>query len=117
MPPQPQPPAELLGPVAEYSLRAVDGGWVWKHDGGGFPTLYEEVIERAAATVRVPVAYISGGASGVIDDSRAARAATTIPHAETVRLPGVHHHLTLEVPEECARLIDELGGRQLSRST
>jgi pimeloyl-ACP methyl ester carboxylesterase len=117
MPPQPQPPAEILDPVAEYSLRAVEGGWVWKHDGGGFPTLYEEVIERAAATVAVPVAYVSGGASSVVDDARAERAASTIPNVTTVRLPGVHHHLTLEVPESCARLIDELGGRQLSRST
>ena len=26
-----------------------NGGWVWKHDGGGFPTLYEEVIEQAVS--------------------------------------------------------------------
>lgn len=116
MPPQPQPPAELLDPVAEYSLRPVDGGWVWKHDGGGFPTLYEDVIEQAAAMVAVPVAYVSGGASSVVDDLRAERAAAIIPDVIAVRLPGVHHHLTLEVPESCARLIDELGGRQPSQS-
>ena len=116
MPPQPQPPAELLDPVAEYSLRPVDGGWVWKHDGGGFPTLYEKVIEEAAATVAVPVAYVSGGASSVVDDVRAERAAAIIPDVTAVRLPGVHHHLTLEVPESCARLIDEHGDRQLSQA-
>jgi pimeloyl-ACP methyl ester carboxylesterase len=116
MPAQPQPPAEMLDPVAEYSLRPVDGGWVWKHDGGGFPTLYEEVIEHAAASVAVPVAYISGGESSVVDDFRAARAASTIPDAVEVRLSGAHHHLTLEVPESCVRLIDELGGRQLARA-
>ena len=116
MPPQPQPPPELLDPVAEYSLRPVDGGWVWKHDGGGFPTLYEDVIEQAAATVPVPVAYVSGGASSVVDDVRADRAAAIIPDVTAVRLPGVHHHLTLEIPESCARLIDELGGLQLSRA-
>jgi pimeloyl-ACP methyl ester carboxylesterase len=116
MPPQPQPPAELLDPVADYSLRPVDGGWVWKHDGGGFPTLYEEVIEHAAATVAVPVAYISGGASSVVDDIRASRAESIMPGATQLRLPGAHHHLTLEVPEVCARLIDELGGEQLNRA-
>lgn len=116
MPPQPEPPTELLDPVADYSLHAVDGGWAWKHDGGGFPTLYEELVEQAAATVSVPVAYVSGGASSVVDDSRHERAAATIPRVTAVRLPGVHHHLTLEVPESCARLIDELGGRQLSQA-
>lgn len=117
MPPQPQPPAELLDPVAAYSLRAVEGGWVWKHDTGGFPTLYEEVVERAAATVTVPVAYVTGGASSVVDDVRAERAASTIPDVTAVRLPGVHHHLTLEVPGQIARLVDELGGRQLAGPT
>jgi pimeloyl-ACP methyl ester carboxylesterase len=116
MPPQPQPSAGILEPVTEYSLRAVEGGWTWKHDGGGFPTLYEELIEQAAATVTVPVAYISGAASSVVDDARAARAMSTIPLATEVRLPDAHHHLTLEVPEVCARLIDELGGEQLIRS-
>jgi pimeloyl-ACP methyl ester carboxylesterase len=116
MPPQPQPPIELLDPVADYSLRAVDGGWVWKHDGGGFPTLYDELIEQAAATVAVPVAYVSGGASSVVDDSRAERAAAIIPRVTAIRLSGAHHHLTLEVPESCARLIDEQGGRQLAQA-
>jgi pimeloyl-ACP methyl ester carboxylesterase len=115
MPPQPEPPAEILGPVAEYSLRRVDDGWIWKHDGGGFPTLYEERIERAARSVAVPVAYVSGGASPVVDDARADRAAATIPDVTAVRLPGLHHHLTLEAPETCSRLVEDLGGRQLAR--
>jgi pimeloyl-ACP methyl ester carboxylesterase len=110
MPPEPHPPTEVLDPVAEYSLRAVEGGWVWKHDGGGFPTLYEERIVQAAATAGVPVAYVSGGASSVVDDVRAERAAATIPGVTALRLPGAHHHLTLEVPETCARLVQELGG-------
>jgi pimeloyl-ACP methyl ester carboxylesterase len=116
-PPQPSPPAGLLDPVVEYSLRPVEGGWTWKHDGGRFPTLYEERIERAAATIEVPVAYVSGGASSVVDDVRAARAAATIPEVTAVRLPGVHHHLLLEVPATCAQLIDDLGGRRPAPAT
>jgi pimeloyl-ACP methyl ester carboxylesterase len=116
MPPQPQPPAGLLDPVAEYSLRAVDGGWVWKHDTGGFPTLYEEAIERAAASVTVPVAYVYGAVSSVVDSARAARAVSTIPDVTAVRLPGAHHHLMLEFPESCAALIEEFGSQHLTRA-
>jgi pimeloyl-ACP methyl ester carboxylesterase len=117
MPPQPQPSVELLDPAADYALRPLDGGWAWKHDQRGFPTLYEERIERAAAAVSVPVAYISGSASPVVDDARAERAAAMIPDVTAVRLPSAHHHLTLEVPDACTRLVQELGGEQWDRYT
>ena len=110
MPPQPAAAAELLGPVAEYSLRPVEGGWSWKHAGQAFPHLYEDVVAQAAADVTVPVAYVSGEASSVVTEELAQRAAETFAGPVMVRLPGAHHHLPLEVPQECARLIDELGG-------
>ena len=107
-PPQPEPPAELLAPVAGYSVRAVEGGWTWKHGGQQFPTLYDEHTMHAARTLSVPVAYVSGGESLVVDDASAAEVAELLPGVRAVRVPGLHHHLVLEDPVTCARLIDEL---------
>lgn len=107
-PPQPEPPADLLRPVAEYSVRAVEGGWTWKHGGQRFPTLYDEHTMHAATTLTVPVAYVSGGESLVVDDARAAEVTRMLPGVRAVRVPGLHHHLVLEDPATCARLVDEL---------
>jgi pimeloyl-ACP methyl ester carboxylesterase len=107
-PEQPAPPPEVLGPVAAASVRAVEGGWTWKHAGQAFPHLYGPEVERAAAGLEIPAAYVSGGASTVVDDVLAERAAALMPRARHVRLPGAHHHLPLEVPGECARVIEEL---------
>lgn len=107
-PPQPDPPTELLAPVAAYSVRAVEGGWTWKHGGQQFPTLYDEHVMHAATTLTVPVAYVSGGASPVVDEAKAGQVAAMLPGVRTVRVPGLHHHLVLEDPATCARLIDDL---------
>jgi pimeloyl-ACP methyl ester carboxylesterase len=115
LPPQPQPPAGVLDPVAEHGLRQVPGGWMWKHDPAGFPPLYGPDVERCAATVRVPVTYVSGEHSSVVSPELAERAAAVLPHVTTVRIPSAHHHLPLEVPEACARLIDEAGDRVATR--
>ena len=62
----------------------------------------------AAATLTVPVAYVSGGASPVVDEAKAGQVAAMLPGVRTVRVPGLHHHLVLEDPATCARLIDDL---------
>ncbi|SEP04307.1 Pimeloyl-ACP methyl ester carboxylesterase [Trujillonella endophytica] len=107
-PSQPEPPAELFAPVAEYSVRAVEGGWTWKHGGQQFPTLYDEHVMHAATSLTIPVAYVSGGASLVVDDAKAAEVTGMLPGVRAVRVPGLHHHMVLEDPAICARLIDEL---------
>ena len=81
----------------------------------GFPPLYGEDVQRAAATVSVPATYASGELSPVVSAELAARAAAVLPRVRTVRLPGAHHHLPPEVPEACARLIDEAGNRVATR--
>ncbi|MGY1740197.1 MULTISPECIES: alpha/beta fold hydrolase [unclassified Blastococcus] len=107
-PPQPPPPAELFDPVAEYSVRPVEGGWTWKHGSQQFPTLYDEHVMHAATTLTVPVAYVSGGESPVVDEAKAAEVARMLPGVRAVRVPGLHHHLVLEDPVTVARLIDDL---------
>jgi len=107
-PEQPAPPDGVLAPVAAASVRQVEGGWTWKHAGQAFPHLYGPDVERAAAGLVIPAVYASGAASRVVDDVLAERAAALMPRARHVRLPGAHHHLPLEVPAECARVIEEL---------
>lgn len=106
LPPQPQPPAAVLDPVAEYGLRRVEGGWMWKQDPNPFPPLYEPEVAAAAAALRVPVTYVSGELSRVVPPELAERVAAHLPNPRTVVLPGMHHHLPLEAPDECAREID-----------
>jgi len=79
-----------------------------KHGGQQFPTLYDEHVMHAATTLTIPVAYVSGGESPVVDDAKAAEVAGMLPGVRAVRVPGLHHHLLLEDPATVARLVDEL---------
>jgi len=112
VPSQPTPPAELFGPVARGSVRAVDGGWTWKHDQRGLPIIEDEYVDTCAAAIRVPMAYVYGQYSAMVEASMAEHVQRSVPASVTVTcIAGAHHHLVIDAPDRCAAAIDQLGDR------
>ncbi|TQM11200.1 alpha/beta fold hydrolase [Pseudonocardia kunmingensis] len=112
MPPQRQPADNVLATLAAYSVRETAEGWTWKHDHRGFPPLYDAEVAEAARTLRVPLGYVYGGDSGLVDDDAAALIGTLAPtEVPTIRVPGATHHVPVDAPLECARAIDEIATR------
>jgi pimeloyl-ACP methyl ester carboxylesterase len=109
MPPQRHPDDEVMATLAAYSVRETADGWTWKHDHRGFPALYDPEVALAAARAPVPLGYVYGGDSGLVDDEAAAFVRSTVPtDVTTVRIPGASHHLPLDAPHECVAAIAEL---------
>lgn len=109
VPEQPTPRPEILEPVARSSVRPTPGGWTWKYDQRGFPPLYGPFVTESAAALKVPVGFVYGELSTLVDAAAARhiRAAASTEVKVSV-LPGAHHHLMLDSPDACAALIDEM---------
>lgn len=118
LPLQPHPAESVLRPVARYSLRPVEGGWTWKHDRQGVPLMTDAYVNACAATLKVPVAYVYGELSSIVDDEMADHVRRSVPSVvAVVRVPGAHHHLVLEVPAACVQLIDLYAQEFLSQGS
>jgi pimeloyl-ACP methyl ester carboxylesterase len=105
----------LMEYMARHSLKAVEGGWVWKFD----PAILGPSEERDAdwwqstaprfASLRLPRAIIYGQQSNMFSP-RAARfvrdqAEDFVP---IVEVPDAHHHIMLDQPIAFATTIDAL---------
>ncbi|WP_007511270.1 alpha/beta fold hydrolase [Pseudofrankia saprophytica] len=114
-PPQPEPSADLVHPVAEYAVRPTTStgaeGWTWKFDQHGLaPTDNDRVVD-SLARLRMPVWYVRAGLSLIVTDEIAAYARGALPAAATfVTLPDAHHHMILDAADECVRLLADLHG-------
>ncbi|HZR38428.1 MAG TPA: alpha/beta hydrolase [Nevskia sp.] len=98
IPPQAAEPW-LFDYVARHSLKAAEGGWQWKFDPAlpfGAPELDgPELLQR----ITVPVSYICGERSAVVDAARARRIAGQLARGRgPVILPQAGHHLMLDQP-------------------
>ena len=108
-------PAQLLAPVASYSLRQVEDGWTWKHDQRGLPAMSHDLVAEAFASIRVPVRFVRAELSSVtegVDD-----ALRVLDPAGAVQIhiaPGSHHHVVIEDPDLCAGLVDRLASEILA---
>lgn len=109
LPVQPHPEPEVLRPVARYSLRQVEGGWAWKQDHRGVPPVDDATLYRNASRVGVPVGYVYGTASSVVDATTADLVRRTVPApVRAVAVEGAGHHVPLDSPDACAGTIREL---------
>ena len=87
--------------------QGADGRWVWKMD-PSYITLRVQRIQQDApvrsaawstlARLQCPTLVIWGTDSDVLLEPQARRMATTLPHGELVRVPGVGHAPTLMEP-------------------
>jgi len=109
LPPQPSPPASVMAPVIDYSIRETPDGFVWKHDPRAVNTMKDPYVTERAREVQCGVGYVYAGDSSVVDDEIAAYVTTVFQRPPSpVRVEGAHHHIILERPERCAELVDEL---------
>ena len=104
---QERPGEAELASVAAYAIRPHDGGWTWKYDQRGLPTVPERPVQEALANMTVPVLYVRAGESGVVSQEMYDYVAGMRPPGgiEMMSLTEMHHHVVLEDPQLCAGLI------------
>ncbi|WP_157120834.1 alpha/beta fold hydrolase [Nocardia miyunensis] len=108
---QPRLPDELLGPVAENSLRRVDRAWTCKFDRIGRLVFDFDFVFDCARALDIPVLYVYGEHSAVVTDAAIAEITDVFaPSTAFVEIAGGHHHLVLDQAQRCAALIDEFAG-------
>lgn len=109
-PAQPDPAEEVLAVVAEGSIRSEADGWTWKYDQRGLPGVGARHVEDRLGELSVPVRFVHAELSPLVGEDAVdlLRARVPAQQVETVEMAGVHHHLILDAPQRCARLIDEL---------
>lgn len=111
LPPQPPLPDALLEPVAENSLRRVDGGWTWKFDRAGTLVVDYDFVFDCVTALEIPLLYVYGENSAVVTAAVVADIAEFLaPSTEYVEIAGAHHHFVLDHAERCAALIDAFAG-------
>lgn len=114
-PPQPEPSAEVVRPVAEYAVRPSTNtnadGWTWKFDQRGIPPIDNGRVVESLARLPIPLWFVRAGRSLIVTDEVAAYVRAALPAGSTfITLPGLHHHLVLDDPEECLGLLADLHG-------
>ncbi|WP_024795197.1 alpha/beta fold hydrolase [Tomitella biformata] len=106
LPPQPAPAAEFMAPIAENSLRPVEGGWTWKFDNVSPLIVDYDFVSDCIARLAVPTRYVYAEHSAVVTATVLANVRESFPAATAMSMVvGAHHHLILERPAECAELI------------
>lgn len=114
-PEQPHPGPEIMLPLAEHSMKRTVEGWTWKYDPRALTRFTDAEIDAAARRVAVPVGFVYATGSTVVDDALADYVVRTVPApVRTTRIEDAFHHVILDRPGPCARLIDDfadwLGG-------
>lgn len=112
MPPQPSPAPAIMDRLARRSItRVSDGRFTWKFDPNAFALLHEQLVNADIPRIRCPVTLVHGGLSDVTRRSIATQYEALLGRElRTLTLPGSHHHVPLDAPEELARLLAELPG-------
>lgn len=103
-PPQPHPPAEIMEKIALASIRQTPDGWTWKADQTRDIFFDRQDSREMLAELTCPVLFVNGELSHLgSPDPQGLLAA--VKDGELVVVEGVHHHLVLEDPDECTRLV------------
>lgn len=103
----PRLPPELAREIAAWSVRKVQGGWVWSfdpvHRTRGIYPFRPEVFARFLSALEMPVLLVEGEHGYRTKDHDARRALLRTAH--TVVIPDAGHMLHWEKPEELAAAI------------
>lgn len=114
-PEQPHPGPDIMLPLAERALKQTSDGWTWKYDPRALAQFADADIDAAARRVTVPMGFVYASGSVVVDDDLADYVVHSVPApVRATRVEDAFHHVILDQPEQCARLIDDfvywLGG-------
>ena len=99
LPEQPVLLHNTLEHVAFHSIEACDEGWRWRFDPALPHVLSEPDGDSLLSQIEVPVDYVYGEQSSVVEPWRAQRIASTLRHCRgAIAIPESHHHLMLDQP-------------------
>jgi len=92
--------------IAERSFRErPDGTWELKYDPGVFSSGRRGGAQSVAARVHAPLLFLRGEHSALVTDEDVRELLSLVPSAESVTMPGAHHHLFLDDPERFVALV------------
>ncbi len=99
---------EILSEVAERSLARTDEGrWTLKFDRESFFGRDGLDVFGALRAITIPILLVRAEKSRIMTVDGVERALEASRHAKFVTIPGAHHHVLLEMPEQVARTIEE----------
>lgn len=108
IPLQPELSAELLSPIAEYSLRRTEGGWRWKFDRAAPLAIDDDLIAECIEMLDAPACFIYGKRSEVVSPEVIKHVRKVFPvGTQLVGIADGYHHLVLDSADECARIVEE----------
>jgi pimeloyl-ACP methyl ester carboxylesterase len=92
--------------IAEKSLMpAESGGYTLKFDRESFFGGDGLHVMDTIRELRLPALLVRAEKSRIMTQESSEAAAASNPHTRLVVIPGAHHHVILEKPQECARVI------------
>lgn len=113
MPPQPQPPAEVLAPIARGSVHETPDGWTWKQDQTRRPSFDSALVEALPSAIRCPVTFVYGDLSDLVGEVNVEYMREHVTTDLTVAvIPEVRHHLMIEDPASCVEHVDAFMARR-----
>lgn len=108
-PPGGWPEPAVLEYVANHSFREVDDGWVLKFDGNAALSLNACPSSEPYRHVTVPLSYVHGDRSDVVDAADVARCEELLPACgPPITIPLSHHHVMLEQPVALVAVLSAL---------
>lgn len=99
LPEQPLPLYDTFEHVAFHSIEECDGGWRWRADPALPYTLVEPDGDALLKCIEIPVDYVYGEESSVVEPWRAERIAAGLRQCSgAIGIPQSYHHLMLDQP-------------------
>lgn len=99
IPAQPLPLADTFEHVAFHTIASSPQGWHWRLDPALPFTLAETDGDALLESIDVPVDFVYGEESIVVEHWRARRIAARLRHCRgAIGIPNSHHHLMLDQP-------------------
>ncbi|MEX2533113.1 MAG: alpha/beta hydrolase [Nitriliruptoraceae bacterium] len=106
IPEQPDVNAELTDVVAREAVGIHGDRFGWKVDPKAFGTFHNYPFDLTLARITVPLTYAYGGRSEVCDASSAAFVSHHCDSPTTIAvLPDAYHHVVIDDPLGCARIV------------
>jgi pimeloyl-ACP methyl ester carboxylesterase len=97
-----QIPFEMVKPMLQSMAATAKLGWD--------PYLHDPKLPKRLPRVTAPTLVVRGGADALLAEAHADRYAELVPNARRADVDGAGHLLTLERPDELARLITDFLG-------
>ena len=96
----------LLEHLARAGLIRTDGGYRYRFDPACYANRQPVDCWPLVPRITAPALVVRGELSPILPVDMAARLGAAIPRAEVVEIKGAYHHLTLDAPDDFARVLD-----------